>query len=183
MADMITQTPEPVTVRPQRSIGTFTTMVVVEEQGTDDLEITEHPVQEGAVIADHAFLKPVEVSIKAVFGDDEMPLSEIYERLLRFQNEREPFDVVTGKRIYKNMLLKSIGVTTDRTTENILAVTFTCKEVIIVTVEVATVPPRAKHKQAGTSGTQKAGAKSAKEDKASPQKQKSILKSISAVKG
>jgi hypothetical protein len=36
------------------------------------------------------------------------------------QNSRVPFDVVTGKRIYTNMLIRALEVTTDRTSENVV---------------------------------------------------------------
>lgn len=38
--------------------------VTIEEVHTDELEITDHPVQQGAAIADHAFKLPAEVVIK-----------------------------------------------------------------------------------------------------------------------
>lgn len=182
----ITQTPEPATVRPTRRIGTFDMMVVVEESHTDSLEITQHPVQEGAEVSDHAYLKATSVNVRAVFNDETMPLEDLYTALRDFQAEREPFDVVTGKRIYKNMLIKTLGVTTDKDKENILAVNFELQEVIIVSVEVATVPPRSKQKSpAKTSGTQNAGSKSAKEDtsKNEPKKRQSILRSAKPLFG
>lgn len=39
----LSQSEEPTTLRPQRSIGGVTFDVVVEEQHEDTLEITEHP--------------------------------------------------------------------------------------------------------------------------------------------
>jgi hypothetical protein len=44
---------------------------------------------------------------------------ETYQELLDLQNSRVPFDVVTGKRIYTNMLIRALEVTTDRTSENV----------------------------------------------------------------
>jgi hypothetical protein len=42
-----------------------------------------------------------------------------------------PFDVVTGKRLYTNMLIRALEVTTDRTSENVLSAVLTLREVII----------------------------------------------------
>jgi hypothetical protein len=181
---MFTETPEPVTIRPVRSIDAFTAYVVLDETGTDELEITEHPVQEGAVVADHAYLKPTTLGMRVVFGDDLQPLEETYAQLLDLQALREPIDVVTGKRIYRSMLIRSLACTTDPTTENILAVSLALKEIIIVQVEVSSVPPRAKQAQpAKTGGTQNAGAKSAQPDtsKNTAKRQESILKSGSKI--
>jgi hypothetical protein len=36
-------------------------------------------------------------------------LSKIYAELLQLQEDRAPFDVVTPKRIYTNMLISSLG--------------------------------------------------------------------------
>jgi hypothetical protein len=47
------------------------------------------------------------------------------------QLERVPFDVVTGKRVYSNMLVRAIEVTTDKTSENVLNCTLTLREVIM----------------------------------------------------
>lgn len=174
---MFTQTPQPVVVRPQRRIGSFTAMCVISETAKDELEITKHPVQEGAMISDNAYVKPSDVSIKVVFNDDEKPLQETYRLLLELQALREPFDVVTGKRIYKNMLMKGLGQTTDAENENVLSIDFTLEEIIIVQVEVTTVPPRAKQATpAKTGATQNAGAKSAKAVE-KPKRQQSILAS------
>lgn len=54
-----------IVVRPKRSIGAFVATVTIEEQHQDDLQITDHPVEIGANITDHAYRKPSSVIIKA----------------------------------------------------------------------------------------------------------------------
>lgn len=54
-----------IVVRPKRSIGAFVATVTIEEQHQDDLQITDHPVEIGANISDHAYRKPSSVIIKA----------------------------------------------------------------------------------------------------------------------
>ena len=149
-------------IRPARRLESFTANVVIDETASDDLEITQHPVQEGAAITDHAYKKPVNLNISMIFSDETQPLAEIYANLLKLQASRVPFDVVTGKRIYKNMLMKSLGNTTDDKTENILSVTCSLQEIILVKVETTSVPPRARQKMSGKTGaTKNAGAKKA----------------------
>lgn len=41
----------------------------IEEVHTDDMEITDHPVEQGASISDHAFKRPAEVVITAGWSD------------------------------------------------------------------------------------------------------------------
>ena len=52
-------------VRPKRNIGAFIANVTIEEQHQDDIQITDHPVEVGASITDHAFRKPSSLIIKA----------------------------------------------------------------------------------------------------------------------
>lgn len=54
-----------VLVRPKRNIGAFVANVTIEEQHQDDIQITDHPVEIGAAITDHAFRKPSSLIIKA----------------------------------------------------------------------------------------------------------------------
>lgn len=54
-----------IVVRPKRSIGAFVATVTIEEQHQDDLQITDHPVEIGASITDHAYRRPSSVIIKA----------------------------------------------------------------------------------------------------------------------
>lgn len=144
---VLTKSPQAVYVRPTRSIGGITMDVTVEENHTDELEITEHPVEQGAAVVDHAYVKPSTVTIKAGVSDasnkatagDKRSVA-VYNALLKLQGTREPFDLVTGKRVYKNMLIKSLAVVTDQATENVLMVTAELQQIIIANVVAVAVP-------------------------------------------
>lgn len=41
----------------------------IEEMHNDELEITEHPIEEGAVISDHAYMRPAEVVIRCAWSN------------------------------------------------------------------------------------------------------------------
>lgn len=149
---------------PRRAIGPFQATVTLEEVANDELEITQHPVQQGASITDHAYKKPATVNMKVMWSDENAPLAETYANLLALQESREPFDVVTGKRAYRNMLIKALGQTNDVQTENILSINLQLQEIFITAVEVVSVPERAKQRNPGKTGaTQNAGQKSAQE--------------------
>lgn len=161
----ITKAAIPATIRPQRMIGEFYASVTISEVATDVLEVTQHPVQQGASITDHAYLKPAQVTISTVFGDEECSLSEVYDKLLKLQVSRIPIDVVTGKRIYKNMLIMSLSQSTDSSSEHILKIDFSLQEVILTAVEVVTVPPRERQRMpAQTSGKAAGGNKKLEEE-------------------
>lgn len=132
---------------PQRSIGTLIPDAVVEELATDTLEITQHPVEKGAAVADHAFDRPAEVRITAVWSNASLSgaaLSESYatrqyEALLALKSSAEPFTLVTGKRRYENMLIASIFQTTDSRTEYALSAQILCRQVFITSSQIASV--------------------------------------------
>ena len=119
---------EPVLIQPRRSIGEIFPDVVIKESHEDGLEITEHPVEQGAAVNDHAYKKPETVTIRAGVSDsnsagNDKAAQEYYDKLLDLQKRREPFDIVTRRRLHKNMLLESISVVTDANTENALIFT------------------------------------------------------------
>ena len=68
-------------------------------------------------------------------------LLELYEELLELQASRVPFVVKTPKRTYESMLLQTLVQTTDKTSENCLALTMNFQQIIIVPVETFTVDP------------------------------------------
>ncbi|PHM33332.1 phage baseplate protein [Xenorhabdus innexi] len=142
-----------------RKIGMIVPSVVISEKHQDSTEITEHPVQRGAAISDHAYDRPSEVTMELGFAGggsliDFLDLGTgfsfgkspkaVYQQLLALKASKEPFNVTTGKRQYKNMLIRAIEVTTDKASENVLMVTLTLREVIIVdtaTVKGIAAPP------------------------------------------
>lgn len=159
---------EPITsilLRTSRKIGDIKIQVVVNEQTTDTLTITKQPVQQGASITDHAYLEPttfshsIYFSAPGIFGGDS--LSQTYKKLQDLQSSAAPFDIVTPKRVYKSMLMTTLTQTTDKQTENCLAIHAAYQQIILVPV-LATIVPRSKQKNpASTGGTQNGGQKSA----------------------
>jgi hypothetical protein len=170
--------------RSRRRIADFVTYLTIDENGEDELEITDHPVQEGAEITDHAYKKPPMLNVTISFSESDensvMTLDETYAAMLELQESRVPFEVVTGKRIYTNMLFKSLRQTTDKNTDNVLSIQAILKHVILTTVTITSVPPRARQKNpAKTGATSKAGSKKAQEvDTQKQPAKKSALKKI-----
>ena len=120
----------------KRSIGGIVAQVTIEETATDDVTITEHPVEQGAPIADHAFKRPATVTIRAgwsVTGAYDLSAETgVYGLLLSWQAALLPFDVVIGKRRLPNMLMERLVVRTDEKSEYALMADITCRQVIIV---------------------------------------------------
>ena len=162
-----------------RKIGLIIPDVVVSEKHQDALEITEHPVEIGAPVSDHAYKRPSEVTMEIGFSGGGSLLDfadtsalgislgtspkEIYQQILDLQASRVPFDVTTGKRQYSNMLIRAIDVTTDRTSENVLMCVLTLREVIISQTQSITVADKADMQEGvSTAALQNTGTKSVK---------------------
>lgn len=156
--------------RQGRSIAGIVPNVVVEESHHDELTITDHPVEQGASISDHAYKQPSEVTCRYGWSNsslllnaaidfatgllqgsfsgasgDALDVSDVYQKLLDLQQSRQPFDLTTGKRAYSNMLIKSLSVTTDAASENALMLTAVMRQIIIVQTQVTTLQPAANH--------------------------------------
>lgn len=105
-----------------RSIGGIIPNVAIEEIGTDSLHISDHPVEVGAAVSDHAFKFPAERMMKVGWSDSVGGYvgysRQVYAQLLELQTAREPFDLFTGKRFYQNMLIAQIIEATNEETEN-----------------------------------------------------------------
>lgn len=158
---------ETITIAPRRHLGKIVAQVTIDETARDDLTITEHPVELGAAITDHAYKNPAEVTIRCgwsnsseIAAGDESYVAAVYKQLLALQVSRIPFNIQTGKRLYHNMLFRSLSQVTDEKTEATLMLTAICREIIIVQTQVTTVPPPENQKApAKTGATQNTGTK------------------------
>lgn len=148
-------------IKPIRKIGPISVDVIINESTNDTLTITKQPVQQGASITDHAYKEPTVFTSTIYFRYNlSKPLAQIYQELLTLQSDRVPFDIITPKRIYKSMLISSLGQTTDKNTENTLAIVLSFQEVLIVKVTTTQVP-RSRQRSPGVTGkTESAGRKS-----------------------
>lgn len=144
------------------SVETFSHYLTIKEDHEDELTITKHPVERGASVSDHAYKEPSSLVLELGWSNSGSSglistaqsllsgnglgrnyVEGVYKSLLTLQARREPFTVTTGKRVYKNMMFRSLGTTTDAETENSLIVRATLQEIIIVQTQVAAVPPKA----------------------------------------
>lgn len=163
------------------TITNIETQITIEEVHSDEMEITDHPVEQGATISDHAYARPSEVIITMAWSNspnNSGPLNQLlgaaanaspvlqkvigaaelvggvvtalssgspvamqkYNAILQFYNNRSLFNVYTGKRVYKNMLIKSLATTTDQRTENSLILRMTLKQILMAQTQTVTVP-------------------------------------------
>lgn len=144
--------------RTPKEIGGILIDCFATEEHDSEIKFTEFPIEVGANINDHAIILPKMLTINAVVsnipnnltgvnlqsftaGNSKTRAISAYEALITLQERREPIDVVTDLKLYKNMGIVSIKVNRDKDTSGGLFFTCTFKELIIVTNEYTRIPP------------------------------------------
>lgn len=150
----------------QRNIGGFIADVTLEEDHTDEVVITEHPVERGAAISDHAYKRPATVVVQVGYSNSSLRalanpfyVQLVYNQFLALQASLQPFSITTGKRIYSNMLIRRLSVKTDEKSENALYASIECQEVLIATTQTvsAQADPSKMASPAANGGTSERG--------------------------
>ena len=144
------------------SIGGLVFDAVFKEDHTSNLTMTDHPVETGASLTDHAFIEPAEVSFEIGVSDSAIRTGSFgtgsrsvraYQELLRLQKRRVPMTVVTRLRTYRNMLISSIIAPRDFATMHALKATIMMREIMIGRTDTVTVSPRASAQPQKTGST------------------------------
>lgn len=156
-------------LRPRTSIGYIIPQVFISSEARDELTITDHPIETGAPVSDHAFKQPTTLTMQVGWGAGGFlndfsgttnDVSDAYAALLDLQNLREPFTVTTSNRVYENMMIVSLGQTKNRETQNVCVVDVGLREVLIVDTQATTLPPVANQAEPQkTAATVNGGAK------------------------
>jgi hypothetical protein len=156
----------------RRSIGGFVANATLEEDHHDEIEISDHPVEQGGNITDNAYKRPASVTITvgytnsslAAFGNP-FYVQQVYAAFRDLQESLEPFEISTGKRIYDDMLIKRLSTKTDEKTANSMILIVECREIQIVSTETVsrgTGPASAMKDPANNAGVSNLGSVSAK---------------------
>lgn len=150
----------------------FNTYVVISEDHQHTVAVTEHPVEQGGVITDHAYKLPATLHMQIgwsasdpsasgnvrIFGvtlptfagltgfntgEGVAYIRSIFSQVLAKQRDRSLMTVFTGKRLYQNMLITNVSERTSAETENALILSITFKEVIIASTKTVKLPVNA----------------------------------------
>lgn len=165
----------------------------ISENHVSELEVTDSPIETGQSISDHAFMKPLTLKISAsvsdvvlnpfkrfgsglTFSGSTKRSKKAFEMLQELQAKAEPFDIQTGLKLYKNMVISRLSATQDKDSGQILNVDIDAREVIIVSTATVTYPSRAKAKQAQQTNSK--GTQQSDKVENQPEKSKSILSSL-----
>lgn len=147
-----------------RAIGFIIPEVTLREVNRDDMLVTDHPVETGAAISDHAFMRPKEIELTVGWSEctgGTAYVALVYQAILALQASREPFTAFSGKRVYRSMVIAGIQKTADQHTDAILLLTVRLREVIITSTQTTSAPKAAQANPEKTASTAQVGQKQA----------------------
>lgn len=122
---------------------------------TRQLQVTENPVETGAAIVDHAYIKPAEITISVVMSDVHQSMVpgqftggysrsvNAWNLLKKLQEDRIPMSVLTRLGLYSNMLITEIRADDTAETFRALNADVTLREIPVArvkTVEISEAP-------------------------------------------
>jgi len=158
----------------------------VSETHNHEVDVTSHPVEDGADVSDHIRKLPVGLEINGlvtntpviflaslqapspIWGDLKRTTDRVdaaYEKLQEIMDNGEMVDVVTSLKLYENMAITSLSVVRDVDRGNVLDCTMSLREIILakkLTIDLPT-PKEVANKIAQNKGKKGSKAASAKE--------------------
>lgn len=129
------------------------------------LKVTEHPVETGADITDHAYLEAAELTFEIAMSDTAKSLVSgqfdgrwsrsvaAWDVLTEMQRNRIPLSALTRVGRYDNLLITSLSQTDTKDTTCGLLATVKCKQIMVAqvkTVKVSAMPHITDSTQKGT---------------------------------
>ena len=134
-------------------LGSFFFDAIFSTEIFSESTITEHPIQDGSDISDHAFengkvitldigMSDVMEKINYTFTGDSTRSINAYKLLNRLQAEKLPIKLINKFGTFSNLLVKSILTKDTKDTMYGLKATFVLKEVFIVKVGTVKVSER-----------------------------------------
>jgi len=129
----------------------------IREGHSSAVRVTEHPVQTGANISDHAYNLPDKLHVEIFvsdsmdevltgqFTDYETKSVSAYETLRKLKEERQLVNINTRLHFYENMIIESMDVDDDYKTANALKCQIAFRQVIIAYVAKQSVNYTASH--------------------------------------
>lgn len=128
-------------------IGSITLDASVSEDHGSEADVTEHPVEAGADIADHVRVRSPRLTINGVISNTPISLFnfgatrdravDTWQNLKDLQAQAARLDVVTTLETYPDMVIESLSTTRDAARGDSLHFTATLRQ--ITTVESQTV--------------------------------------------
>lgn len=124
---------------------------------------TRQPVEDGAKVSDHVIQEPDGLTLDGLWTDTPnggeraqvARSKELYLALVTLKERGEPVDVVTGLRVYQNMIVTGIDTHKDARTGFAVPVSITLEPIRIAQQQTTQIPPDVIAASARHSATQK----------------------------
>lgn len=123
----------------------------LKESHTGSVRITDHPVQGGASISDHAYNLPdkltieifvsdvMDVLVKNQFSEYDTKSVSAYEVLKELKEARQPLEINTRLRIYEDMIIENMSITDDYKSKHSLRCSVSFRQIIMASVSTEIV--------------------------------------------
>jgi hypothetical protein len=138
---------------------------VLHADHTTTVKATEHPVQTGANIADHAYMMPSRLILSIAMSDamqslnpanwSKIPTKSVsaYRTLVNLQQSRVPLTILTRLNSYDNMIIEQINAPDDYKTIYGLKCTITLRQIMTGTVATTTTGTSSATQVTGSTNT------------------------------
>jgi hypothetical protein len=133
-----------------KSIGGISIDAFVEETHDESASVTSYPIEDGTSINDHVIQNPEKLTISGVISANTVYLADILEytpfhvvdvywNLVEMKEEGLPITVVTGLRVYSDMVIESISIPRNSESGKSLYFSMSLVQVRIVTSQTVTI--------------------------------------------
>lgn len=131
-----------------KSIGGIEIDAFVTENHKRSCVATEYPVEDGSVFTDHIHVNPDTLSITGVVGSSKIANQEggftrvfdVYQELSDLIDKKEPVTIVTGLKVYDNMVLENFSVDRDKSTGSSLNFSLDARQIKVIQTQSIAIP-------------------------------------------
>ena len=153
-------------IRTKKSIGGIQLDAVLSESHINTVRKTTNPVELGVDVTDHAIIEPKRLNILAEVSDTPLGIAALgqiidlvtglfgtatsdnltrsnaaYNAMVQLQELREPIEIQTKLRLYKNMLITNISTTQDKDSSRIVTMNIALEELFITESKIIQLEP------------------------------------------
>lgn len=122
------------------SIGGVSLDAVLDENHSYTTKATTYPIEDGRTISDHIINENETVEITGVVSDSPLSILSLFNRsinafnqLLQIRDRKERISLVTGIKVYTDMVITSMNVPIDLSTGQSLTFSITLQKIFIDT--------------------------------------------------
>ena len=131
-----------------KSIGSIPVDAFTDEDHHSTVTVTTMPVEDGSTISDNAVEEPDELLITGICGPASLlnlvtsltKTLDADQALYALKSARQPIQVVTGLRVYTNMVIYDYRVRRNKDTGNALVFTIWLRQIVIIKSQTTLVP-------------------------------------------